>query len=634
MKKNLLFTTLLAIPMLVVSCGNKGGGTKQKPEAPVDQMSMTLENFKYDATHPEPVITGLEEAQDVEILYSVFKNGSPVCDYVVGAQNTIAEGEYNLVANISTSTYRNPFQLETTFEIYLADMPEDLDMVAVDYDYDEIKPEPYSYNVLPGTEMTYKYYAVSSNKFDYVPGEQNDIVPGSYTLEVTYSLAHYNSVVKRYDFVVSKASFDDAYALVSNTIDIGELDREYDLDSVNLNSLLDIKRAADDSVVDGVTFSWKLDYSRQLVGGQPLNAKVIAHKQYFNDKEFDIVVNSTKKKIAIPVPSKTGNVGAYTGNPYEITIEGFDENYMSYVAGSVSLATNAGNYFIEVKLRFPEYVCWSDGTTENKRFEWSISRRNPAGSSYGFRLHIGDFIGGSSQVRLDIAQELLVGTLALQLDFSFDEGYWTKYAGVEFVLDNVSQEYASITGNELTINDFDHRIGLNTIIDTQNETFNQHWEIVPHGDPRTISLTPDYKTNTYYGVDELGVIYGTGAQVGNDYSVVMGKGNGSWFYLSRTFKKVTAVKYRIHNNTYWVATTISVVLSKTTDESIDTNAGDYVITSNLPNAQETSEFIVCDFSDVEFDGTTEWYIKFNLTNSGSNLKSIQEIVVEYCNSVD
>ena len=70
-----------------------------------------------------------------------------------------------------------------------------------------------------------------------------------------------------------------------------------------------------------------------------------------------------------PQPLPTGlvyagtNVVAVTNNP----------NYV-FAAGSVTSATNAGNYKVIFKLADPDNNCWPDGTTEDQTFWWSIAR--------------------------------------------------------------------------------------------------------------------------------------------------------------------------------------------------------------------------------------------------------------------
>lgn len=131
-KKNLLLLTL--VPFLLVGCGNKDASSDNKeesseqssgeessseaPEAPVDEISLSLSNFKVTDVLPEPEITGLT-AQGVHVAYSYHnrETGARIGDYVAGGEaGSIAAGSYTLKAAVTSSTYK-PFELSTNFRV-------------------------------------------------------------------------------------------------------------------------------------------------------------------------------------------------------------------------------------------------------------------------------------------------------------------------------------------------------------------------------------------------------------------------------------------------------------------------------------------------------------------------------------
>ena len=226
-KKNLLLLTL--VPFLLVGCGkdkasSEGGkeessehssgedSSSELPNAPVDEITLSLSNFTRLEALPAPSITGLT-AENVQVAYSYHNHetGARIGDYVAGAAaGSIELGQYKLKAAVTSSTYK-PFELSADFSVVKAAFPA-MHMTAHDYSYDETKPAPDFYydedssevEFPEGTVITYKYYVVAEEKFDYVPGTANDIDHGNYTLEATITHPDYLSIVLDYDFVVSQ----------------------------------------------------------------------------------------------------------------------------------------------------------------------------------------------------------------------------------------------------------------------------------------------------------------------------------------------------------------------------------------------------------------------------------------------
>ena len=246
MKKNsLLLTSLLCIPLMLASCGDKndsssssssssqtssgdtssGSTTSVKPDAPVDQYSISLADFAFGEVQPAPAISGIDFVHTTTYTYCSADFSTNIGRYSPGVATTIPEGTYGLKARISSDTY-NTFELKTTFTVSLGTLS-GIGMIMSNYDYDVLKPTPVSTGVPVGATVTYKYYENSNDKHDYIPGVTNDILPGSYTMEATYHKDHYNDFVKTYGFEVITAEFDEAYALSSNTLDIGETDKGF-----------------------------------------------------------------------------------------------------------------------------------------------------------------------------------------------------------------------------------------------------------------------------------------------------------------------------------------------------------------------------------------------------------------------
>ena len=381
MKNTKLF--LLAsfvVPLLAISCGGKGG--PQKKNAPVDQMDLTISNYVYDQLTPEPTISGMESVKKPVITYSYRASDSSddYADYVSGIDNYINVGSYTLKASVSSKNYKD-FELTTEFTVSEASFGP-IDFVAHDYYWDECKPQPTITNEPEGSTITLKYYDLVTDKHYYVPFEQNDIAPGSYTLEATISKPNYETVVKTYGFVVFEAEFDSRYELNTSVINLGTLDYNFSINSVNLNNYLHITDTQKGQQLDGVNFTWRVTPS--FVCGEDVAAEVKATKENFVDKIYNVTLKSSKTLVDSPFLA-FGDGEYYTspftydGTKKTVFAPGAYSNYYEIIDElSTTSATDAGTYYVVFVLKHSNYNTWSDGTIEYKTVSWKIEPKEIA----------------------------------------------------------------------------------------------------------------------------------------------------------------------------------------------------------------------------------------------------------------
>ena len=507
-----------------------------------------------------------------------------------------------------------------------------ISMHTADYYYDEVKPTPVSSNVPEGTEISYKYYQVSAEKFDYVPGEQNDIIPGGYTLEATYTNPNYETVVKTYGMVVLSAQFDAAYALSASTINVGETDIGFDINAVDPGTYISMQNATTHENIAGVTFTWKQDYD--LNPGTELNATIVAHKQYFVDKEYDITVTGTKKSIQIPtlVAHDTSYEPDfyYDGSEKQVDPANFDSDYVDIVTNE-DRATNAGTYTMEFALKDPVNTCWSDSTTANKTCQWTIDKANPAGASTGYQLLIGDYKTGAGNTVVSIDKTVLAGENLLSYQFRNSSYVFENYADATFEV--TTPGVAHITDGKLIIDDFTaDKVTIVVNTSNPNHEFDQPYDIkiVDKVSDTNRTLTFDAGQHTsYYGLDPANIL-GFSPDYAGGY-VAKFTLHGSGFRLDKQFKSINSVSLKLK----WVSgdeptSSFSTSVWLSLNTSYISDPSDIVRNKNVdPATYEEGTDVTYDFSTAEPDPAEDYYLEFWFGGSTGPNVYVTELSINY-----
>ena len=80
--------------------------------------------------------------------------------------------------------------------------------------------------------------------------------------------------------------------------------------------------------------------------------------------------------LKIPtIPANSPSVFTYDGTTHTPKFVDYYDNYMTIVDNSTLSAKDTGNYYIEFELKDKKNYQWPDGTTSNKRINWSIGKR-------------------------------------------------------------------------------------------------------------------------------------------------------------------------------------------------------------------------------------------------------------------
>ena len=513
----------------------------------------------------------------------------------------------------------------------------DLTMVAKDYDFDELKPAPNETNVPAGTEKSYKYYELAEEKFAYVPGTANDILPGSYYLEATYTNSNYETLVKTYGFVVSDAQFDEAYSISSTSLDVGELDIGYELSDVNLNEHFQINVVATSEKLDGVTFSWKQEY--EITGGTPLAAKIVAHKEGFADKEFDITVSSTKKLVNMPAlhngTTGTEPVGylEYTGGEISVHLSGVNSDYVD-VTGNAMTQTNAGTYSVTASLKDPLHTCWSDSSISDKTFEWEINPFNIAGSSDGYRLIVGGYACEDADTIPYLNEDIVETPVQLKFEFSlYNEDHakyeWTDYEYAKF---ETTSEYATIDENGiLEVLDTSKVIPIKATTSNTNHSFTQGYDL--HFEEGKLRFHPESTIGSDGATKLKNSFWGDITTSNEDYLDRFYSG-GDGLGVSLTFKAPLRVSFKFAVETESETWSInpSVFFSKNTN--FTSSEGDVKISCWLDqdDYDYDNDYVTFDFSEKVFDGG-DYYFQFWCSGFYYDYLQIKELIIEYNTAV-
>ena len=585
------------------------------------------DNFDLDYTY-----TG--SAQAVEYVDFDSTNVEVVAASVSEATNAATYNVEFKLKNPNRCTWSDSTTTNKSFEWTINPATMSIDMVAKDYDYDDLKPAPTETGVPAGTQASYKYYKVSSQKYDYVPGTVNDILPDSYTLEATYTNPNYETYVTTCYFVVSAAQFDEAYALSTNEINVGQLDVGYDLSTVNLNNHLAMNVVATSAALDGVTFTWKQAYA--ITGGDPLNATVIAHKEGFADKEFDITVNSTKKLVNMPElfggESGTNPVGylSYNESEQKVHLEGLDETRVDIVAESVFYATNAGVYHVEVSLKDPSHTCWSDSTTANLSWNWEIHKFFVSGSSTGYRIKIGGYTGIVSQTVIKLDPSIVSDPCELHFDFRNQSYDYEEYTYAAFEIPNSSSAYSHIDGEGRLVVDEIHNFDIVAKTSNPNHQFSQTYNISFEAAPslRTLTFTPTKDAADVNGLDRTEIV--PNAVSSGDHSNYLFRANlgGNGARLSKQFKSVKSVSITINwtEELYPSSNPFSVKVYLSPNTDYVGTEDDVKVNHTFNSSNETIEY---DFNEKTFNPLIDYYFLMWFGGSGGGSVNITSLVVVY-----
>ena len=598
-------------------------GTKKQVQIPT---IAKLDNedypeFVYDGTQKEIRKLNFDEARVNVVTYE---------DKATNA------GSYSVVYSLkdpdntcwSDSTTANK---SYTWTISKGDMSS-ISMTTPDYYYDEVKPTPTSSNVPAGTEISYKYYKNSEEKFDYVPGTQNDIVPDSYMLEATYTNPNYDPVVKTYGMVVLNAVFDDAYALSTTSIDVGETTVGFNINDVDPGTYISMKDASTNADISGVTFTWKQSYV--LNPGTELNATIIAHKTYFNDKEYNITVTGTKKLVQIPSIAVIDDVTYpdfyYDGTEKTIRTMGVKSDYVDIVTSELK-GTNAGDYHVVYALKDNVNTAWSDGSITNKSYTWTIHKINPAGSSTGYQLLIGDYKTGAGNTVVSIDKSLFASENTLAYQFRNQSYAFENYNDATFEV--TTDGVAHISEGKLVVDDLTAS-GFTLVVRTSNSNhdFNQTYDIsfVDKVSTKTRSLTFQNGQHTsFYGLDPANIV-GVSASYCAGYAARFDL-HGSGFRLDRQFKSIDSISMKLK----WVAGDEPTDSFTTTAWASLTTAyyedpGDIRRTSSVdPATYVEGTNVTYDFSTAVFNPSESYYIEFWFGGSVGPNVYITELTINY-----
>ncbi len=97
---------------------------------------------------------------------------------------------------------------------------------------------------------------------------------------------------------------------------------------------------------------------------------------YLNYGGYSLPISITVDRIVVILPSVSATERTYTGHPLSPAIENFNQTVME-ISGKTS-ATDAGQYSFAISLKNTNDYEWSDQTTNQKSYSWSVI---PAGRS-------------------------------------------------------------------------------------------------------------------------------------------------------------------------------------------------------------------------------------------------------------
>ena len=202
----------------------------------------------------------------------------------------------------------------------------------------------------------------------------------------------------------------------------------------------------------------------------------------------------------------------YDGTEKHVHLEGVVSDKVKVKTESVFSATNAGEYSVVVSLKDTSKTCWKDKTTADKTFNWEIEKFDISGSSDGFCLSVGSFVGESRDVTLSMNEEEVENPATLKLEFKLYNPEHAAYEWQQYDDATFTPETSNLsidTDGKLVVSDTSVVGGLLVGTSNPNHTFSQHFSL-SFFEYRTITfvagdLTQETSPSDAHGSTELAI---------------------------------------------------------------------------------------------------------------------------------
>ena len=602
------------------------GSGSELPDAPLDQIYLTVDDFAYNEDISVPVIHGLE-SRGIRTNYTYLDaNTEEYIDvYDAGTKNYIEIGTYILKADITCFSYK-PFTLTATFSVLIGEM--DLSLVAHDYYYDEEVPLPWLYGYPYSAEVTYKYYSNNNpeEKLGFEYRVENTIVPGEYTLEASVTDEHFAPASTTDTFTVFKAEFDDDYELQEDRVDIGQLDTGFKQSDINLDNLLHMKKRYTGEDVSGVHFMFKKNYD---FSGEYVKAIVIAQKEYFEDKEYEVEFDFTKTRVSIPHLECVNSEDdidnlVYDGTEKSVKLVDFDEARSTDVG--VLTATEASGYCVTVSLKDSLHTCWEDGTTDDIVLEWAIKQHTFS----SFRLKMGDFVGEENEKELRVSYSVLANPLEVVFEYKNDSGVWTpyEYQQIEPYHEGYDTSHYDENGR-FVIDDYDQSPYITITSTNRNYNVNVTFHIHPY-EVRQAVFTPDSR-NPIWNIYPIFIDYYACAYGPDDGDYILeASTEDGYFTFNGTMDRVEFVELTFKSVANMPAFSIKCAFSDYTNPS---DSNEYEKTVEVEEGYD-GYGIMFDFTDTyEERGNRYFFLKVYFGGEVTQSLQLTRIVVQHIRMV-
>lgn len=152
-----------------------------------------------------------------------------------------------------------------------------------------------------------------------------------------------------FSFVTKDLIFNGLWQPLVQDVEVKDATIYFSLDNQNFTRIIPLKRNAGE---------YKVYY------------KVKGDKNH-NDLEGDVDVRILRKTIKMPSTSSTF---VYNRLPHTVKIDDYNPIYMVYEKDSVHIATDAGEYKVNIRLLDKENLAWEDGTSETITLTWTIAK--------------------------------------------------------------------------------------------------------------------------------------------------------------------------------------------------------------------------------------------------------------------
>lgn len=283
----------------------------------------------------------------------------PNTDFTYDYENNINVGTTAIVKVIGKGNYSGSASKE--FTIVRADLSITVDIIGWTVGGNPNKPTV-SGNLGNGT-VTYQYKVKGANDDTYSPTVPTAI--GNYTVKATVAqTANYNEATATADFVISEKAVQKITA-EDITVTYGDLNKKV-FGTTNGNGIITytVKSGEDVIAVDSRTGALSI----KRVGTATVTVAASETASHSAD-EKDITVTVEPKKITAPV----GDTTVYTYNGRE-QIYNIAENDAYTVIGNKQTAANEAGYTVTVSLKDTVNYCWSDNSTDNKIYTFTIKK--------------------------------------------------------------------------------------------------------------------------------------------------------------------------------------------------------------------------------------------------------------------